>query len=474
MHDELDTPLAQRLRGHESGPPHHADARDPSSPRRSRFAWPAALTLGAAAVAVVALVAVMLGRPLESVGEAPASASPTSSGPTPLVASASHVVSPTESPTPPPSPTATESAPSTSLRWTATASFDGDGGPSMVNDVAVGSSHVVAVGVAYRSALPGVGPLPPHRARIWTSADGRSWSEVDLGPAAANVRLEHVVVRADGSFLALGTRSVADADGRVTGDSGPVAWSSIDGHEWADASVPFATSPSAVAQGSAGYLAASRGTAALGSRVWHSLDGVSWTLAIESGVDLADLEAGIEGFAGVGRDPRDGGVTLFASADGREWFTAADPPPGVVQVAPLGSDWLAISALSDTVPTGALWFSANGLEWREHGAIGLTEPDVASAPGQCGEYPREMSAAGSWLVVSTELSYPCSEGGFAVHARQWISSDGSAWAQLPFEPGTPGDARSGADVTDAAELDGSLILVGEEDGRAAFWFGEAP
>ncbi|MCA1572515.1 MAG: hypothetical protein LC798_19885 [Chloroflexi bacterium] len=81
--------------------------------------------------------------------------------------------------------------------------------------------------------------------------------------------------------------------------------------------------------------------------------------------------------------------------------------------------------------------------------------------------------AGPWVVVNTALQYPCTEGGFVVYGTQQISVDGVTWAPLPFEPGTPGETRSGASVNAAIAVDGGLVLAGEEDGQATFWFGES-
>lgn len=77
-------------------------------------------------------------------------------------------------------------------------------------------------------------------------------------------------------------------------------------------------------------------------------------------------------------------------------------------------------------------------------------------------------------MVATDLSGPCSEGGFAVYGTQLISTDAASWTALPFGTGTPGESRSGASVNAAAVAGGSLLVAGEMDGVAMFWIGEAP
>ncbi len=61
-----------------------------------------------------------------------------------------------------------------------------------------------------------------------------------------------------------------------------------------------------------------------------------------------------------------------------------------------------------------------------------------------------------------------------IHGTQYISVDGAEWHALPLREGTPGETRSGSRVNDAVAADGGLILVGERDGAATFWFGEMP
>lgn len=93
---------------------------------------------------------------------------------------------------------------------------------------------------------------------------------------------------------------------------------------------------------------------------------------------------------------------------------------------------------------------------------------------ECREYRAHLTSAQPWLVTSTELTYPCSESGFMVHGTQYLSADGATWEPIPLAEGTIGENRSGSRVNGAQAIDGGLIIVGEEHGAAAFWFGEAP
>ncbi|MFN2418303.1 MAG: hypothetical protein ABR593_05185, partial [Candidatus Limnocylindria bacterium] len=205
--------------------------------------------------------------------------------------------------------------------------------------------------------------------------------------------------------------------------------------------------------------------------LWYSSDGATWQLAHTLESDTLHFDAGEEGFVGVGwigeaREPY-----AIATADGREWIEASSPPTDPGDVAPLGGDWIAMSAFTEDGTDGETSFSADGLDWNEHGGAELSTVRADGAP--CTEYPRDLVPAGRWVVVNTALQYPCTEGGFVVYGTQQISVDGVTWAPLPFEPGTPGETRSGASVNTAIAVDGGLVLAGEEDGQATFWFGES-
>ena len=179
MHDDdFDPRLAQRLRAYESRLP-DADAPEPATlGGRRRWVWPIFVTGGTAVVAGALLAVLLLNRPDTPVGEASPTPSASRSAVASIEPSTTPSVTPAASATPTQGPAPTEDGASQGFGWQAVASFGGDGGPSIVHDVAATGEQLVAVGVAYRQPLPNVGPTPPHRARVWTSADGASCSEV--------------------------------------------------------------------------------------------------------------------------------------------------------------------------------------------------------------------------------------------------------------------------------------------------------
>ena len=213
------------------------------------------------------------------------------------------------------------------------------------------------------------------------------------------------------------------------------------------------------------------GTAA---RLWFSADGSTWE-AVQDVPFAFDLDAGDEGFVISGtRGEDDPDAVVMASSDGREWIAASTPPDRAGQVAALGGDWFLL-----TQPRGVhgeeehadaiVWHSANGLEWSQ---IGSMPRAIANPEGNadCREYVADALGAGSWVVVNTTLSYPCSEGAYVTHGTQRITSTGTSWFDLPFSTGA--EVRGESAVFAGVASEGRLILVGQSDLKASFWLGE--
>lgn len=476
MHDDdFDRTLSQRLRAYESRIP-DADAPE-LGVARHRSPWIALIGVGAAGMVAAGLLAIVLmNGPSNEVGDASptasaspsadATASPTASAAPTTQASASAV----PSATPEPEPTAA----AVDLAWTVTASFGAEGGATVATEVASHPGGLVAVGTAFEHPLPNLGPTPPRGGRIWTSSDGRTWEDTTPDGTFADAVLRHVYSAADGTLIVLGTRTSDFID---AGTSTHLAWESTDAVAWRDTQTGFpeGSSVASLEHGPVGYLALVFAPGAThGSELWFSPDGRAWE-RVRSLIDgEVHIGAGPEGFVVSGRQGAYGGeqhAFTIASADGRAWFEASNPPPNASGVMPLGSDWLILDHEIGR-PNAVTWHSANGLDWSPHGELSLQTAEVEGA--ECAEFPAAPQAAGPWLVSGTILSYPCSEGSSAVYGSHWISTDGRSWTMLPFDPGTPGTQGSGSLVNDAVMLDGRLILVGESNFMATFWIGEAP
>lgn len=390
-------------------------------------------------------------------------------------------------PTPTTTETATPSATpiSTDLAWAETGSFGAVGSVEFASGVARGPAGFVAVGTHYDTALPILGPLPPHEGRIWTSPDGEVWEVVETDANFTDAVLSHVITAADDIFIAIGRITTPDGFEAVEPTA---AWESADGLTWTsiDLGFPDGFALQDVDGGAQGYAALLGATAAADQEIWLSHDGLSWELVWPVGpppapaLHLTGIGAGDEGFVAIGSsgegDTAEGFV--MASADGLEWFVGeiGTPASGVV---PAGGDWFALTSLAisdastELTPT---WSSANGLDWTEVGAIDLET--VEPAPGTtCQEFPTGFLGAGRWLVAGTILSYPCSEGGVVTHGRQWLSVDGITWVQLPLPAASFADLNAierGSEVAAAIPTDSGLLLVSNSEGRATFWLGESP
>lgn len=388
--------------------------------------------------------------------------------------SSSGTVAPQSSPSPATSPAqSATSSPDASVAadaWVVAGSFASGRGPAIVRDVAATDAGLIAVGVAYDGVIPNLGPSPAHAGRVWRSQDGRSWEDVTPAEVFASIDLRHVIERPDGSLLASG--SVTPPGDQVAPESG--FWTSSDaGTTWAKFDLGFADGAQVrqLERGARGHLASVTPSAGGPTELWYSADGTTWQPTGQTfGAGPLDIGAGDEGFTVVGQ-ALDGSQITRASADGIDWIQAMTPPEAPAFVVPVGGDWIAMGGLNQGgLPAGRTWFSADGLDWSEHGGVEFGQFDAGGAT--CYEVPEALSAAGEWLAISTIMTYPCSEGGFVVRGVAFASVDGVDWSPLPFEPGTLGETHTGASVLDAVRVDDGIVLVGEDDGAATFWFGE--
>jgi hypothetical protein len=427
--------------------------------------------VAAAAVAGIALGVMLLSGRQPEAGVAPSASSSVSASATPDASAAPSEPAPTPVATAASTPAPAPAPASTDLVWTQTATFPAPGGLSMVDDVAQLGEQFVAVGVEFEAPLPNVGPTPLHHARAWKTADGSSWESIELGPEFANVRIGDLIVAGDGSLIAFGVRGIPDDSGYID-EVEPATWTTSDGLAWQEIEPPLDGFVGPVEQDAVGILAVVRASISTDvHELWFSSDGEIWQAVHSLQGDYVDVGAGDEGFAAVGWAGGEAGTPLtVASGDGLAWIDGPVPPFGrFIEVASLGGDWIVVDDPGGVAPT---WFSANGLDWSAHGEIEFETVELPDA--ECREYRERLLSAGPWLVASTELTYPCSEGGFQVHGTQYLSVDGASWQAVPLSEGTVGENRSGSRVNNAQATGNGLILVGEEDGAATFWFGQAP
>lgn len=474
--DHLDRELAGRLAGYESRLP---DAQPPAADTPLRGGAPRWPLIGVAVLAAAAVlaIAVLLGGPRENTGDA--SPSPVS---TPSAsAAASDDTAPSVSPGPVESAGSTPSAaassppaePTVDLQWSETASFGAPEAQTSVLDVVRTDAGLVAVGVAYEGPFPIVGPTPPHEGRVWASPDGTTWSDVTPESTFANAEPRHLLITADGTLITSGWVEIGDL-----GERRYAAWESVGADQWDEVETGFPDGawPNSMAQGAKGHVALVVEPEGPTFAVWWSADGRAWERVHDLGSEGGySVGAGNEGFVIAGWRTSSQEPHTIASADGRSWFEAGTPPGVATGVVPRAGDWLAVSREVEfgigEPSTARVWTSANGLAWEQSGSFALESRQAGGAP--CTEWPTALHAVGPWLIATSIVSYPCSEGGVETQGTQRISLDGVEWFGLPFAPASE-EIGLGTRIGGAVEVDGRLVLVGERDRVATFWIGEQP
>jgi hypothetical protein len=363
------------------------------------------------------------------------------------------------------SPSSAAPSPSATPIGSVVTTFGTGPGSAIARDVAAFDEGFVAVGVQLSAAIPNFGFVPPHEGRIWLSADGLAWQDVTPSNSLTNVDLTEVFVRTDGDLVVLGRVSQVVPGGTEVASLG--AWESADGGTWQSIPSPIPGLLVNVETGEVGYIAVAYADAQQNAPVVrYSSDGASWSQVFQLPDGAFDVDAGDEGFVVIGLTPS--GAYIAASGDGQGWVVSASPPAGdgPSQPAALEGDW--VTATWDLGQPATAWSSANGLDWGQSGTIPMAQvtPDPQFT---CHEYPTELVSTASAVVLSTSLSYPCSEGGFVVYGSTHVSSDGATWNALPFPSGVVGNTHSGSQVNGAAEVNDVLVFVGELNGQAAFW-----
>jgi hypothetical protein len=198
-----------------------------------------------------------------------------------------------------------------------TLSDPGEGEGTFMTAVASGPSGIVAVG------------RDSDDAAAWVSADGGTWRRV-ASPAfvdPAHLRMTAVAAVA-GGFLAGG------AAGPDIGRQEARLWSSADGRTWASVPLPDAVDArvTGIATGSGTIVAVgTRGTERepAGSIAWTSSDGRSWRRVPPTSDLAAGLMASVApdgpGFVAVGADGEQRAAVVWRSPDGIRWERVDSP-----------------------------------------------------------------------------------------------------------------------------------------------------
>jgi hypothetical protein len=404
------------------------------------------LMLGAA-VAGLMLIAVILAvnvigqardltaGEVPSASPSPEATPPPSEEPTP---DPTATPDPTPEPTPPPTP-------GPIAAWELAATFGDADDLQGVHDIAAWNGGFYALGEAWDYNDAGGLPDP----RMWSSADGRSWSEVSLDLVAGS-SVDVLAPLPDGRLMILGRRG-----GDVSFWSEPAkaaAWATSDGVTWDPVPLPFATTridgPIQFAAGLEGIVAT------VDDEIWQSSDGESWRKVYDAprGWWVYEAVAGDEGWIVKQTSASLGTTVILVSGDAVTWHEVELGNVGTVSS--VAGDWL-VTSYGENGETIEILRSENGLDWEAVLDLDDLDGESRNFQGATLAGTADMTVLSPWQGGHC-FSMPAGEG-------VWWSSDGGPW--------TNAGLIEGAVVTHAIEVGEVSVLTGylAGSGGVAFW-----
>ena len=337
---------------------------------------------------------------------------------------------PTPSPVPSIPPSTEPPSPSPSPSSVPTVQLEAAGVP----ESAIGSSTLAIV--TGGEGLVAIGFNGGFGSILWTSTDGRTWTDV-TPENFASIGITNVA-EFDGGLVGVGRGDTINIENELAAvyrsDDG-LTWRMVEGGDEMRGQLidVVATDDGLYAVGGV------PGADAAG--VWFSADGETWQ---RTGGDfdhafMWSIAEGGPGLVAVGwrRNP-DPDLAVWTSADGVEWTLSPDPEgfagyEATDVVAHEGT--LVMVGSSFTGEGGRVWFSDDGVAW------GLA--DVAG--GMDGSYARSVAITPTGLVAVG--------GNDAMEGLAWFSTDGRSWEPL-------GDPVPNAFFTGAVSTDTGLLLTG--------------
>jgi hypothetical protein len=273
---------------------------------------------------------------------------------------------------------------------------------------------------------------------LWQSTDARHWTQADSSTQGdEDITIEDIAAR-DDLFVAVGSESTLDASGEAS-DSNAVVLTSIDGQHWDRVTDPRFDHAEAhlVAMSAQGVVVF--GVSTSGPVIWTSPDGHDWLKATnETGREVAN---GVSRIVDV-----DGALTAFVSVPGAtegdiarvdvwqtqgraEWTKVGELPGSdsaqITTAAYGGGHWIAVGS-TDKDPSlpDPWWSSTDAMHW----TLG-SEPQIAM--------DAIIGLDGGFVGIGYAGDAPgtaCGSGDPYV-GLSWTSSDGSTWIPLTQTPG---------------------------------------
>jgi hypothetical protein len=354
-----------------------ATPRSEAVSRRRVVAWGGRLSLGAATLALMIVVVAALAQRSPTPDRA---AGPSSSAQP--IASGDPTTSPTTlAPVEPAEPWG-------SLTWSAgdSMTFEDKGANTIVQSAVHWRGRWIAVG--YRFDLVG-----RHvSGQIWTSDDGRSWARADSWP---DIQFDRIVASAE-RLTIVGAHREPDI-GDSQGPTRASMWTSVDGSDWTEASLPAHESDTSFVRASAA-----------GERGWL--------------VRIGDREGRERWLVG---DPADGWreVAIDSGAfAGGEVRDIIGTPDGWMALGMTGIDPPADGFGDPSNDRGAIWWSDDGEHWT---AANVERPGTSVG---------SMMVVAGGLVATGQDHRGCPR---CIGARPllWRSDDGRRWSPSDIDRG---------------------------------------
>ena len=289
------------------------------------------------------------------------------------------------------------------------AELGGPGGQAMAS-LTVGGPGLVAVGgEGLASFRDGEGWSSRHRAAVWTSVDGLTWSRVPHDEAVfgstGDADMRSVTAGGPG-LVAVGFECESKCgDG---GDVDAAVWTSVDGLTWSRVAHKESVFGGAGPQTMTSVTAGGPGLVAVGidgtdetmdAAVWTSVDGLTWSRVLHDDA-------------------------VFGGENAQQMRSVTRGGPGLVAVGAdgiWGDGFFGWQSSGDFVGAAAVWTSVDGLTWSR---VAHEEAVFGGAGGLM----NSVSSGGPGLVaVGSEASDD------DLHAAVWTSVDGINWSRVAHD-----------------------------------------
>ena len=392
---------------------------------------------------------------------------PGSSGPTASPSAGPSTSSgPSIGPTVVPTPAVTPSAPPVPLDWTSITVTELAAPRPLPDDIVRWSGGVIAVGsdTADTGADTPVGPT-----RVWTSPDGRSWSELPLATLGFDDPTGNTFF---GAGAACGDGVLIET---VDANDHYALYYSTDGTTWARSDLANKANGALVGRG--GVVVADTETPLGGSSAGLALavttDCATWQRVALPGPkvgSILDLAANASGFVAVGYSGsiESGAKEPLAwySTDGQHWSSATVPASkgdGLLSVWAGADGYLAMSNSPGVTPgTERLWSSTDGHTW----AVTKTDPFGLITQGAgTGSPAGSFIGDGTRLVAYGRSATSPADDSLGTY-QYYVSSDGTHWTLLTIG-GSDGPAMLADTYPKPYLLDDGIVFAG----ATTTWFG---